>query len=226
MKKSFMILAVMGAVAFTACSEEKKEEGKKEEKKEEAITGYYTIDNASSSVNWLGQNRDAADHKHEGTIALSGEVVVEDGKIKNATAVADLGSIKVTDLAGDEGKHAGLVGHLMAPEFFAADTVSPAANPVFIVQSVEEGIAKGVLSIRGVEIGVSVPVNVEITKDEVKVTSDAFTIDFLPFSMPFFAQEKEAKSKDDHITILKGEVSFSGLNIVAKRQGGEEEAAH
>ncbi len=206
MKKVFMIVAVMGTVAFTACSEEAK------------VSGKFILDNAASMVLWQGQNRDDAGHMHEGTIKLKGDITVKDGAIAGAFIGADLESIEVTDLADNPEKAAYLKGHLMNQDFFAAeDTTLPAQNPMFNVESVENGMAKGTLTMRGMDVAVSIPVIVEITAEEVKVTSDEFTVDFLPFSMPFFAQDKVAESEDDHVTILKGEVTFKGLNIVAKK---------
>lgn len=218
MKKSLLLMSLAGALILASCSEEKKDEKSTEKKEDKKVTGYYLIDNGSSTIGWKGENRDKADHAHYGTLPLSGDITVEDGVVKNAMVNVDLQGLITTDLKDNEEKAGYLKGHLLNGDFFAIDSVTPAVNPTFEVTSVADGKVSGKLTVRGVTVNVEIPANVEITETEVKVTADKFTVDFLPFSMPFFAQEKEKKSEDDHITILKGEVELGPISLVAKKQ--------
>jgi polyisoprenoid-binding protein YceI len=216
MKKAMLSLSVISAMLFTACDDKKEE--KKEEKKAEtpaAPSGYYVIEEGSQ-IGWKGEKRDEEDN-HYGTISLTGDIQVKEGAIVNATVFANLSSVKATDLASTPEKEGYLVGHFMGQDFFAAAEGEEAKNPSFEFKGMEGDNAMFTATMRGVSVDVSIPVKVEITADEVRVTSGEFTLDFLPFNMPFFAQEKEAVDGKTP-TILAKDVKFSGLNLVAKVQ--------
>ena len=213
-------VAVVSAMLFTSCDSKKEGEDKKEgtEKKEKAASGYYVISD-DSQIMWLSENRDTPDqHKHEGTIKLTGDIIVKDGEIQEATLFADLNSMVVTDLTAEPEKADYLKSHLMNQEFFAAAEGEEAKNPKFEYRGMDGNNVILAATMRGVTIDVKVPVNVTITADEVKVTSDAFTLDFLPFNMPFFAQEKEKREDGKEPTYLAKDVKFSGLSLIAKVQ--------
>lgn len=226
-----MILAVATAVLFTACGEEKKEEegnenGKTSENKPEEsgddkedvlAGGVYNVNPEESHIMWMGWNREKPeDHKHEGTINLSGTVEVADGKVTGGMMEAHLETIVATDLEGKEKQQNDLKGHFMSPDFFAMEESEPSNPTIKVVNVTEEGVQVEITA-RGMTTQTLVPATVTIDGDQLMASSGEFEVNFLPFEMPFFAQEKEKENPDDHVTILNPSVKFSGLKIVASK---------
>lgn len=212
-------MAVISAITFASCDSKKEGDEKKEGvEKAKAPSGYYTI-SEESQIMWLGENRDTpSEHKHEGIIKLTGDVIVKDGAIQEATIIANLSSMEVTDLAEAPDKAGYLKGHLMNQDFFAVAEGEDAKNPKFEFRGMDGNNVILAATMRGVTVDVKVPVNVTITAEEVKITSDSFTLDFLQFNMPYFAQEKEKKEDGKDPVYLAQNVKFNGLNLVAKVQ--------
>jgi polyisoprenoid-binding protein YceI len=80
-----------------------------------ATDGSYTIDVATSSLTWRGEN--IVGKKHQGTIMVKrGNVTLSGGSITGGEIVIDMNTLTNTDLSGAEkGK---IEGHLKSPDFF------------------------------------------------------------------------------------------------------------
>ena len=100
-------------------------EGKKveaESAKETAKTSQsatvYTVNTASSAINWVGSKPTG---QHSGTLNLSsGNLAVVDGNITAGEFVLDMNSIANADMAGQEGQQK-LEGHLKTGDFFEVE---------------------------------------------------------------------------------------------------------
>lgn len=229
MKKPMMILAVASAVLFTACGEEKKEEGKEEgktsenkpedsEKKEDVLEGgVYNVSAEESHIMWESWNREKPEeHKHMGTINLSGQIDVVEGSVTGGMMEAHLETINATDLEGKEEQQKKLAGHLMSPDFFATEE-GEANNPTIEILKVKENEAEVKITARGMSVTTMIPVTVTLDGDQLMASSGEFEVDFMPFEMPWFAQEKEPGDDGREPTYLNPTVKFSGLKIVASK---------
>lgn len=84
----------------------------------QVLAGDYKLDKSNSTVKWNGKK---VTGEHYGTIDLkSGNLEVEDSKIKSATFQMDMTSIVNEDLS-NESMNKKLVGHLKSDDFFSVD---------------------------------------------------------------------------------------------------------
>jgi len=80
-----------------------------------AADGNYTIDVATSSLTWRGEN--IAGKKHQGTILVKrGNVNLANGAITGGEIVIDMNTLTDTDLTGNDKTK--LEGHLKSADFF------------------------------------------------------------------------------------------------------------
>jgi len=143
MKIRNLIAVVAASVVLYSC-------GSSETATDSAVdstaTATYTVDAASSTVNWKGSM--VGMYSHFGTVSLTeGSLTLTGGKLSAGSFVVDLKTINPLD-SGYSAEHPkeGLIGHLAAPDFFATDTFPTAT---FVVKSVEGNVATGDLTVRG-----------------------------------------------------------------------------
>lgn len=98
-----------------------------------AMERTYTLDPASSTINWVGSTSGAKVYSHQGTIGFnSGSFTLKGGMLTAGSFEVNMGSITPLDSnyapdGSKEGTKANLVGHLSTPDFF--DTANhPAAR--------------------------------------------------------------------------------------------------
>lgn len=127
LKGSILSVIVLSLVAFTAIETQK-------------------VDVEASKIEWEGEKLTGS---HYGTIDLKeGYFEMEDGKLVGGKFTADMNSIDVTDLEGDD--KAKLMGHLRSDDFFSVDKYNEAK---FVINTVaDKGDSYGVsgdLTIKG-----------------------------------------------------------------------------
>lgn len=138
MKKLKFLSLLALPLIFAACGP--KSEGTdaevseaKEVEETSAAAMAHTIDTDASKVTWIGSKPVG---KHEGIIPISaGTIEVEGGNIVGGTVTINVAELENEDLAGDSTQRAKLEGHLLSPDFFAAEEY-PTAE--FVITSVEE----------------------------------------------------------------------------------------
>lgn len=111
--------------------------------------GTYSVDIATSEVNWIATKISGASHK--GLVPVqSGTITVSNGEITAANLVMDMTKFSVTDLEGeDKGK---LEGHLMSPDFFDVANHPTASYTFKSGTTMDNKIgALGDLTIKGVD---------------------------------------------------------------------------
>jgi polyisoprenoid-binding protein YceI len=128
LKGAIATTIILGLVAFTNTVEKKK------------------VDVKESTIQWEGEKLTGS---HSGTINLKdGFFLMEDGKLIGGEFTADMTSIDVTDLEGDNRKD--LMGHLKSDDFFGVETHKTAK---FVITTVaKKGDVYGVsgdLTIKG-----------------------------------------------------------------------------
>ncbi len=166
MKKFILVLAA--GVFLAACGESKKTAEETQEvaaASTEAIT--YTVDPATSKVEWTGSK--IADTKHNGTVSLSsGSLSFEGENLTAGNFVIDMNTISNGDLTEETGQSK-LVGHLKGADFFMVDTFPTASFEISSVEKLEGSEAgthtvKGNLTIKGQTHGITFPATIAQTE--------------------------------------------------------------
>jgi polyisoprenoid-binding protein YceI len=130
MKSTVLSIAAM-ATLLVACGPS---EAEKQAAREKAVADSlaaaaaaehnYTIDPATSTLNWAAKVTGPAPYGHSGTIALnSGSMTVQGGVLKAGSFEVNMTSINPTDESyqpegSKQGTKSQLIGHLSTPDFF------------------------------------------------------------------------------------------------------------
>lgn len=184
MKKLAFISAV--AIALASCNTDKAAEattGEAQEVKEVVAAHTYTLDEGSV-VAWRGF-KTYTGSDHIGTVNASGAFSVEGDAVVGGKITIDMTSITNLDIE-DEGKRAYLVGHLASPDFF---DVANHPEATFEISSVDAGVVKGNLTIRGTTHGIEFPATVEVANGSVSFDAPTFTIDRTKWGVKFHDRE-------------------------------------
>jgi polyisoprenoid-binding protein YceI len=100
---------------------------------ESAVT--YSLNTTESMVTWNGYKPSG---KHNGTISITeGSISVENGAISAGSFQIDVTSLAVLDIPAADENNGKLKGHLMSPDFFAADSFPTASFEVVSVIAFE-----------------------------------------------------------------------------------------
>jgi len=195
--KKFFIFA-LAITLFTACSNSPKGDKADASDAKGAAEGEgtaYTVNTAESIVNW---NATKIAYGHNGTINLSeGSLNVKDGNITGGSFTIDMNSIDNLDIE-DEGKKAGLIGHLKGTQSGKEDdffNVAKYPTSKFVISKVVKldgdaentHIISGDLTMKDVTKNVSFKANVDASGDTIKATSADFTINRTEWGIKFLA---------------------------------------
>lgn len=181
-----------------------------------AAANPYKVQPQLSSLGWLGKK---VGGQHNGTIDLKeGTVLVKGSQITGGTFVADMNSMKDTDLT-DAGYNAKLMGHLKSEDFFGVEK-NPTAT--FVITSVKalkgdangnNATVTGNLTIKGKTNPLSFPAKVGV-KNGVAAASGTATIDRTKYDVKYGSTLFGAaadKAIDDTFTLT--------FNVIAKADG-------
>ena len=206
MKKIFMAVVVLAAVA-TACKGEKKEavETKEAEKIAVKVATINNVDTASSVLTWKGTKPTGA---HDGVVSLqSGLLVVDNGTVTQGEFVIDMNTIVNKDLAGSDGAGK-LEGHLKGEDFF---DVAKYPTAKFVITSVTEAEGKlavtGNLTVKDVTKSITIPATVSAEGGVTTFTSDKFMVNRADFNVKYGSKSFFDNLKDRFIDDLM-EMSF------------------
>lgn len=202
MKRIVLSLVVVAGLAFSATSCKKAEATEAAEVATESAEAVkFTVDTASSSIEWKGGK--VVGGSHNGTIALSsGEVSVKDGVVEAGTFVIDMNSITVTDLTAETGKE-NLEGHLKGATEENADhffNVAQFPEGKFEITSIAEGNIEGNLTLKGITKNVKFPATVTVGENDVTIASEAFNIDRTQWGVNFNSESVTDLAKDKVIS--------------------------
>lgn len=176
----------------------------------------YKVQPQLSSLGWTGKKIGG---QHSGTINLKdGTVLVKGSQIVGGTFVADMASLKNTDLT-DADYNAKLVGHLKSDDFFGVEK-NPTAT--FVITSIKalkgdaagnNATITGNLTIKGKTNPLSFPAKVGV-KNGVAAASGTASIDRTKYNVTFgstlFGTAAD-KAVDDNFTLT--------FNVIAKANG-------
>jgi polyisoprenoid-binding protein YceI len=111
-----------------------------------------TVNTEKSRVDWVASKKTDF---HTGSFAIkSGQIQVEDGKLKGGKFVLDLANLKVTDAGGGDR----LAGHLKSPEFFDAAKFGEATYEITDVTYTSANAADitGNLTVKGTTVPIKI----------------------------------------------------------------------
>lgn len=179
MKKiQFLFLAIATSFAMTACSDNAATATKAEDVAEAGATSStFKVNTAESTLGWHGSK---LAYGHSGTISISeGSLAMEDGKLTAGNFTVDMKTMAETG-QDDAESAAKLVGHLMSPDFFDAETYPTSKFEITGAEANEANgnthVIKGNLTIKDKTNNIEFPANITVDGD--KMTADAkFTID-------------------------------------------------
>jgi polyisoprenoid-binding protein YceI len=176
----------------------------------------YKVQPQLSSLGWTGKKIGG---QHSGTISFKeGTVLVKGSQIVGGTFVADMTSLKNTDLT-DADYNAKLVGHLKSEDFFGVEK-NPTAT--FVITSIKplkgdaagnNATISGNLTIKGKTNPLSFPAKVGV-KNGVAAASGTASIDRTKYNVTFgstlFGTAAD-KAVDDNFAL--------SFNVIAKADG-------
>jgi polyisoprenoid-binding protein YceI len=180
MKQSkWFMLAILLTVGMAACSSSPEGENVESEDAtgEAATGGSETYNLETGVVFWNGAKPTG---KHNGTVNMShGDLGVENGQLVSGGFTIDMSTLVNTDLTAETGK-TDLEDHLKSADFF---DVPNHPKATFIITKVEPATAAGVthnvtgdLTIKGNTKSVTIPAEVIIEGDIIRVKTPDFTI--------------------------------------------------
>ena len=143
----------------------------------------YKVDTQKSTVVWTGKK---VTGEHKGTIPLSsGNILVEDKKIKSGIFEFNVSALTVTDITDKDG-NAKLVGHLKNDDFFS---VAKFPTAKYVVTSVESKggdnyTVNGNLTIKGITNPISFPAVIK-TDAKTLTASGTITVNRTKFDIKF-----------------------------------------
>lgn len=187
MKKIVLSLFIVAGLAFTATSCKKSGAADAAEVATESAEAVkYTVDTASSVIEWKGSK--IAGDAHNGTLMLSsGEVSVKDGAIEAGSFIIDMNTITVLDLEDAE-KKGWLEGHLKGATEENADhffNVGQYPEAKFEITAINAGTVEGNLTLKGATKNVKFPATITVTENEVSIVSETFTINRTEWGVNF-----------------------------------------
>ena len=197
MKKLFLSLAMVSAVALTSCGG--KTETVNATEAQEGATATegaqtFTADVDASTVNWKGgktfDDINKPEEGHYGVVKLKeGTVTVNNGALESGKFVADFTTFESKDLDADPDSKAKLDGHLKAPDFLDVEKYPTASFEITGVKAVEGGDynseISGNLDFRGTPKNVTFKANVAVVDNIVTIKSEEFGINRKDFGITF-----------------------------------------
>ena len=191
MKSTKLIIGILAAGMFTACSNNKpsdsdsvKTEEAKEVKETKNPEATYAVNSGGDAIMWEGF-MSIGSKAHQGHIDLEdGQFKVKDGKLAGGKFTIDMTSISNEDLP-KEGKYnkQKLINHLESPDFFMVDSFPKAHFTITNVMERKDEksgathLIEGNLELRGKTKSITFPAKVDMNKNLITFVSTEFVID-------------------------------------------------
>ena len=197
MKKLFLSLAVVSAVALTSCGGNTETVNATDAQESATATEgakSYVADTATSTVNWKGgktyEDINKPEEGHWGVVKLKeGTVTANNGVLEAGKFVADFTTFESKDLDADPETKAKLDGHLKNPDFLDVEKFPTGSFEITSVKAIEGGDynseISGNLDFRGTPKNVTFKANVTVADDAVSIKSEEFGINRKDFGITF-----------------------------------------
>jgi polyisoprenoid-binding protein YceI len=141
-------------------------------------TKKYEVQNAKSSIEWVGRKVSGA---HNGTVPIKeGSFIVEGDQIISGKVIINIASIKILDIT-DPATNFQLAGHLASYDFFYSDQYPEAT---FDITSVSGSQIKGYLTIKDITHPLSFDAQI-CCKEDTLTASGKIIIDRTKYGIKF-----------------------------------------
>jgi len=209
MKSTFFLSAITAMFVLASCGSNSSTEASGEAAEAGATAVNYTIDPASSKVEWVAKK---VTDQHNGTVALkSGELKAEAGAITAGKFILDMNSILVLDLRAEDEYNAKLLGHLKSADFFNVESAPESSFEIVSVEPIADAIAgaanynvKGNLTIKGISKAITFPATINVSENNVAANAE-FDIDRTEWDIKYgsgkFFQDLGDKMINDEFTV-------------------------
>ena len=167
---------------------------------------YKVNDNAF--VVWQAKHNEDTEYAYQSKVIISdGSIMVEGGEITKAKFSFDIASLADSNLPGN------LIKHLKGADYF---NVTSFPEITFYVSQVENGEAKGTLTVVGIEKEINFPISVEFSEESLHAKAE-FDLDMLSFEFPHLVKThqktpEERKSGPSNIVHISFDISATPLN--------------
>jgi polyisoprenoid-binding protein YceI len=209
MKSTFFLSAITAMFVLASCGSNSSTEASGEAAEAGATAVNYTIDPASSKVEWVAKK---VTGQHNGTVALkSGELKAEAGTITAGKFTLDMNSILVLDLPAEDEYNAKLLGHLKSADFFNVESAPESSFEIVSVEPIAGAAAgaanynvKGNLTIKGISKAITFPATINVSENDVAANAE-FDIDRTEWDIKYgsgkFFQDLGDKMINDAFTV-------------------------
>ncbi len=194
--KQFLLSILVISLFAVSCKKNAQKGG--EEKEIAAQTesaAVYTVDSASSVINWQGfkiNQSSKEESGHHGTIRFASadsEFTVQNDTLVSGSFIANMQSMAVTDMADDKEAQSKLVVHLKADDFFGTDQFPIAKFELTKVTPLAEGDfnteLEGNLTIRDKTKNYTLKANTSSSEDSYTIHTDDFIFDRQEFGVVY-----------------------------------------
>jgi polyisoprenoid-binding protein YceI len=194
MKKLILATLIISAMFASCKSKGEKAETKKAEKvevvKTEKTNAFKNI-KAGSHVAWRASHLGGVQPRFGKIFVKNAELLVNDGKVTNASFTMDMGSLTVESFPQGDNQKGKLTKHLKSPDFFNIPQFPTAKFEVTKVTGTNgdfNSIVTGNLTIKGVTKSISFKANVTVSGNEVVIKSKDFAVNRSDWGLTYNAK--------------------------------------
>jgi polyisoprenoid-binding protein YceI len=177
-----VIVFILGLISLYACNGKKTvetTESKKVETVKTDSTSVYRVLDTSSVIHWRAAHLGWIKERYGDVYLKSAEVLVNGGKITNATFVVDMPSITVKSIK-DEKSRMKLQNHLKSADFFDVENYPVSKFEITGIEPATEGEYNskitGNLTVKDVSKSIAFNANVQVSEDWVRIQSGDFAV--------------------------------------------------
>lgn len=208
MNKLLSIFLFSVIVILSSCNSSDNEAVEKSIPSEVVLSPVNYKVNDNAFVVWQAKHNEDTEYAYQSKVIISdGSIMVEGGEITKAKFSFDIASLADTNLPGN------LIKHLKGADYF---NVTSFPEITFYVSQVENGEAKGTLTVIGIEKEINFPISIEFSEESLHAKAE-FDLDMLSFEFPHLVKThqktpEERKSGPSNIVHISFDISATPLN--------------
>lgn len=208
MNKLLSIFLFSVILILSSCNSSENEAVEKSIPSEIVLSAVNYKVNDNAFVVWQAKHNEDTEYAYQSKVIISdGSIMVEGGEITKAKFSFDIASLADTNLPGN------LIKHLKGADYF---NVTSFPEITFYVSQVENGEAKGTLTVVGIEKEINFPISVEFSEESLNAKAE-FDLDMLSFEFPHLVKThqktpEERKSGPSNIVHISFDISAIPLN--------------
>ena len=208
MNKLLSIFLFSVILILSSCNSSKNEALEKSIPSEIVLSPVNYKVNDNAFVIWQAKHNEDTEYAYQSKVIISdGSIMVEGGEITKAKFSFDIASLADSNLPGN------LIKHLKGVDYF---NVTSFPEITFYVSQVENGEAKGTLTVVGIEKEINFPISIEFSEESLNAKAE-FDLDMLSFEFPHLVKThqktpEERKSGPSNIVHISFDISATPLN--------------